>query len=175
MGQALDRVFPSLDDVLHAASLQPNAARYQPLPNTRHKIQAPQALGLKPGAGVCRRLRRPHPTHKCLSFNCSPCCSSSHHMEPTPWMSQYLHIRPSCLLRLVVLHLSSTRRGTVAENLHPLWKRFNEYHTSPAFYDEMVALLGDAMARSKVAPPHSLRSMRARSTKRTGASKPTSE
>ena len=50
--QALDLVFPSLDDVLHAASLQPNAARYKPLPNTRHKIQAPQALGLKPGAGV---------------------------------------------------------------------------------------------------------------------------
>jgi len=83
--EALDRVFPSLDDVLHAASLQPNAARYKPLPNTRHKIQAPQALGLKPGA----------------------------------------------------------------ENLHPLWKRFNEYHTSPAFYDEMVALLGEAMAKSK--------------------------
>jgi len=83
--EALDLVFPTLEDVLHAASLQPSAKKYPVAPNTRHKIQTPQALGLIPGA----------------------------------------------------------------ENLHPLWRHFSEYHTSPAFYDEMVSFLGKAMAQSK--------------------------
>eukprot|EP00238_Polyblepharides_amylifera_P007491 CAMPEP_0196591518 /NCGR_PEP_ID=MMETSP1081-20130531/69915_1 /TAXON_ID=36882 /ORGANISM="Pyramimonas amylifera, Strain CCMP720" /LENGTH=297 /DNA_ID=CAMNT_0041914903 /DNA_START=110 /DNA_END=1000 /DNA_ORIENTATION=- len=77
---ALDMAFPSVREVLHAAGIN-----NEPRQNSRHKIQSPQALKLKPGA----------------------------------------------------------------ENLNALWQKFVEYHVSPEFYAEVVALFRSDMVKSQ--------------------------